>query len=160
RAHSIGESLGEHGDGAIGKIDRRATKTRFVVESSGGAHVMRDVRDVHLQVPAGKAARLCGQAFDIHGVVKVARGFSVDGDDGQAAEVFAAGAVDFADGHRAALCLLRDFGGEVMRKMVLANDDLGVHAEIAGASENFDDATGGRGAAARKPGKLNVDDGA
>ena len=34
-------------------------------------------------------------------------------------------------------------------KMMLANNDFGIHAEIAGAAEDFDDASGGRSAAAR-----------
>ncbi len=43
---------------------------------------------------------------------------------------------------------------------MLANDDFDVDAEIAGAAENFDDASGGRCAAARKAENLDVDDGA
>ena len=47
-----------------------------------------------------------------------------------------------------------------MRQVMLANDDFDVDAEIAGAAENFDDASGGRSAAARKAQDLDVDDGA
>jgi len=43
--------------------------------------------------------------------------------------------------------------------MMLANDDLGVDAEIAGTAENFDDAAGWRCASVRIAEQLHVDDG-
>ena len=53
---------------------------------------MRDVGDVHLQMP-----RAVGAALDVDGVVEIARGFAVDGDDGQMAKIFAALRVGIAD---------------------------------------------------------------
>src|SRR6185369_6744159 len=47
-----------------------------------------------------------------------------------------------------------------MGQLVLADDDLGVDADFAGASENFDDASAGGQAALRKAQQLNVDNGA
>jgi hypothetical protein len=43
---------------------------------------------------------------------------------------------------------------------MFANDDFGIHAEIAGAAKDFDDAAGGRSAAARIAKEFDVDDGA
>jgi len=47
-------------------------------------------------------------------------------------EIFAAGALDLIDGLRATRCFIQNFGGERMREMMLADDDLGINAEIAG----------------------------
>jgi hypothetical protein len=38
---------------------------------------------------------------------------------------------------------VRNFAGKRMRQVVLANDDFRVHAEIARAAEDFDDAADG-----------------
>ncbi len=43
---------------------------------------------------------------------------------------------------------------------MLADDDFDVDAEVAGAAENFDDASDGRSAAARITGELDIDYGA
>ena len=53
-----------------------------------------------------------------------------------------------------------NFAGECVRQMMLANDDLGVHAEIAGAAEDFDDAADGRGSVASVADEFGVDYGA
>jgi len=57
-------------------------------------------------------------------------------------EIFAAGALDLIDGLRATRCFIQNFGGERMREMMLADDDLGINADIAGTPENFDDTAG------------------
>ena len=53
-----------------------------------------------------------------------------------------------------------DFAGKRVRQVVLADDDFGVHAEIAGAAEDFNHAADGRGAFASIADKFGVDDGA
>ena len=64
-----------------------------MVESALGSNVVRHIGDMHLQVPAAVSAM-----FDEDGVVKIARGLSINGDDRQVAEIFAAGALGFAEG--------------------------------------------------------------
>src|SRR5439155_5249919 len=118
-------------------------------------NIVGDVGDVNLQVPAA-----VGTMLDVNGVVEIARGFSIDGDDGQVAEIFAASTLRFADGLCATLGFIKNFCGEDVREMMLANDDLGVDAEIAGTAENFDDAAGRRCASVRITEQLHVDDGA
>jgi hypothetical protein len=108
-----------------------------------------------LQVPATVGAML-----DVNGIVEIARSFAVNGDDGQVAKIFAAGALGFANGLRATLGFVKDFGGEDVREMMLANDDFRVDTEIAGAAENFDDAADWRCASVRITEQLDVDDGA
>src|SRR5260370_1426695 len=116
---------------------------------------MRDIGDVDLQVPAAIGAML-----DVNGVVEIARSLAVNGDDRQVAKVLAAAALGFADGLGTALGFVKDFGGEDMREMMLADDDFGVDAKVARATENFDDAAGRRCAAVGETEQLDVDDGA
>jgi len=58
------------------------------------------------------------------------------------------------------LRFIQNFGGERMREMMLADDDLGVNAEIAGTTENLNDAASRRRATVRITQQLHVDDGA
>ena len=78
RANSVGEFFGQHGHGAIRKIDGSAAQPRLAIERRSAPHVVRDVGDVHLQLPV--AVR---RGADVHGVVEIARRFAVNRDDGQ-----------------------------------------------------------------------------
>src|SRR6202051_3331738 len=114
---------------------------------------MGNVSDVYLKMPAAG-----GAAFAINGVVEIAGGFAVDGDDGEVAKILADCAFCVADGSGAARGFLQNFGGKCVREVMLANDDFDVDAEVAGAAEDFDDASGGRRAATRVAGELDVGD--
>src|SRR5271167_4333858 len=114
---------------------------------------MGDVGDVHLEKPATVIA-----AFNVNGVVEIARGFTIDGDDGQVAEILTARAVRFGKWKGKAGGILEDFRGKGMWKMVLAYDDFGIDAEVAGTPQDFDDATNGSGTAPRIVEEFNVDD--
>ncbi len=95
------ELLRQHGDGAIGEVDAGAAQAGFEIESGVGLNVLGHVGDVDLEFVAGAVGALA----DENGVVEVARGFAVDGDDGQRAEVGAGGRlrrVEMCDG-----CALR-----------------------------------------------------
>src|SRR5579863_124374 len=151
RADAAGKRFGKHGNGAIDEVHGVAAEASFAVERSLGANVVSDVGDVDLQLPAAVAA-----AFDVHGIVEIARGFAVDGDDGEIAEVLAACAVGIGDGKREAFGFLQNILGKNVRKMMLANNDFGVDAEIAGTSKNFDDAAGGRRTAAGKANEFDI----
>ncbi len=155
RTHTIRKGFGKHGDGAIGEVNGSAAQTRFLVERRASSNIVRHVGDVDLQVPTAVSAML-----NVNGVVEIARAFAVDGDDGQVAEIFTAGALGLADGLRATLGFVKNVGGEDMREMVLANDDLGVDAEFTRTAENFDDAASRRCASVWIAEQLDVDDGA
>lgn len=116
---------------------------------------MSDVGDVHLKKPAAVLA-----ALDVNGIVEVTRGFAVNGNNREFAEIFPAGPVVFRNGQGETLGFLQDFVGESVGKMMLANNDLGIHTEIAGAAKDFDDAPGGRCAATRIAKEFDVNDGA
>jgi len=115
---------------------------------------VRDVGDMDLEEPDAVLTTL-----DVNGIVKVARGFAVDGDNGKLAEVFATGAFGFGDRRGETFGFLLDFAREEMREMVFADNDFGVHTEVAGAAENFDDAPARGGATARVAKEFNIDDG-
>ncbi len=97
RANIVGEFFGQHRHSAIGKINGCTAKARFAIESATAANVVRDVCNVNLQMPARAAA------FGVDGVVKIARRFAINCDDGQIAEIAAACENGI---HR----LVRDFG--------------------------------------------------
>ena len=83
QAADIGRKLEwKHGHGAIGKIDAGAAQARLLIERRIRRNVVGHVGDVHLQL---KVSIL--QMLHDHGVVEIARGLSIDGDNGQGAEV-------------------------------------------------------------------------
>ena len=77
-------SLRQHRNRAVGKVDRGSAQARFQIERGSGPNVVADVGDVDLQLPVAVRERL-----DADGVIEVACGLAVDGDDRQAAEVAA-----------------------------------------------------------------------
>ena len=87
---------------------------------------------------------------DEDGVVEVAGGFAVDGDDRQIAEV-AAGGDDFGVEMGDFAGFGEDFVGEDAREMVLADNDLDVDAEVVRMAEDFDDAAAGGAVGVGKP---------
>ena len=104
---------------------------------AAGPHVVAHIGDVDVQRVVA-----VGQAVHPHGVVEIARGFAVDGDDVA------------ARGNRGGLPvrprrstfgiasrLLHDFWRKLMRQVVLADDDLDIDAEIVGVAQNLDHAT-------------------
>jgi hypothetical protein len=110
---------------------------------------------VHLKEPAAIVATL-----DVNGVVEISRSFSVDCDNGKFAKIFAALAIGITDRMSHALTFLKDIGRKGVGQVMLADDDFGVHAEIAGTTDDFNDAAGGSGATATIMKKLGIDDSA
>ena len=77
---------------------------------------------------------------DVDGVIEIAGGFSVDGDDGKTAVVAAVaqfvGVNNIFDGLR----FFDDFGREAVGQVKFADHDLDVDSEVVFFAENFDDA--------------------
>src|SRR6266446_8182479 len=146
--------LRKHRDGAIREVNGGAAETRLPVESVLRSNVVRYIGDVNFEVPAAISAMLY-----VDGVVEIARGLSIDGDDRQVAEILAARTLGFTHGLRATLRFIQNFAGEYMREMMLADDDFGVNAEIAGTPENLDDPAGRGCASLRITQQLHVYDG-
>ena len=96
---------------------------------------MCDVGDVDLQFVVAVL-----ELADVNGVVEIARGFAIDGDDGKLAVVAAVtqfvGGDDVFDGLR----FFDHCGREAVGQVKLADHDLDVDAEVVFFAENFDDA--------------------
>ena len=78
------ESKRQHGDGAIGEIDACAAQARFLIEGRVASYILSDVRDVYLQFVVAAL-----ELPDVDGIVEIAGGFAVNGDDRQGAVVAA-----------------------------------------------------------------------
>ena len=127
-----GEFLRQHGDGAIGKVDAVAAQTGFQIEGGVGLDVFGHVGDVDLELVAA-----VGAIGDENGVIEVAGGFAVDGDDGQAAEIGAAGDYHLGRDARLMRASARTFSGKTRGKLVLANHHLHVDAKVIGRSPSI-----------------------
>jgi hypothetical protein len=125
----------QHGDGAVGEIDAGAAQAGFLIERRIGRHVLGHVGDVDLEFVVAVF-----ELADVDGVVEIAGGFSVDGDDGKIAVVAAVaqcvGGNNIFDGLR----FFDDFGREAVGQVKLADHDLDVDSEVVFFAENFDDA--------------------
>src|SRR5579864_8734135 len=130
-----GEFDGQHGHGAVGKVDRVAAQAGLPVKPRVLGHVVGDIGNVHLQLEVAVV-----QPAHDHGIIKVAGGFAVNGDNGQGAVV--APLLQFAGGndvfHR--LGFLQHLAGEAVRQVMLADDDFHVHAKIVFIAQDFEDA--------------------
>ena len=96
----------------------------------------------------------------MNGVVEIARRLAVNRDDGQAAEITAAHDVGRRDLLLSGARFGEHFVGENMWQVMFADDDLDIHADFAGAAENFDDASDGSEAAFGVARDFHIHDGA
>jgi hypothetical protein len=124
----------KHGDRAVGEVDAGAAEAGFLIECGTGGDVLSDVGDVNLQFEI-----VVGQLADQDRVVEVAGSFSVDGDDGERAEVAAAAEFGRRDGSGNFLGFVQDCGGEMVREVEFADDDFDVDAEVVLAAEDLRD---------------------
>src|SRR5215472_9168395 len=132
-AEVCGEFQRQHRYRAVGKVDAGAAEAGLLVERAAGRDVLPDVGDVHLQLEI-----VGGQHSDEDGSVEVAGCFSVDGDDGQRAEVAAPLEFVSGDGGGNLLCFFQSGRGEVVGEMELADGDFDVDAEVVFAAEDLD----------------------
>jgi len=89
---------------------------------------------VDLEVPVAGGLVMLNQ----DGIVEIASGLAVNGDDGQVAEVAAGGdgfGIETGNGARFG----ENFLGKDAGEMVLADDHLDIDAEVVGMAEDFDD---------------------
>src|SRR3989449_5229866 len=112
---------------------------------------MRHICDVHLELPG--AVR---HPRDIHRVVEVLSRLAVDGNDGQMPEILPRRQVPLADRVRHLACFGQHFVGKLVRQVVLADDDLDVHAELAWPAQDLHHAPGRRHPASRVTSQLDI----
>ena len=112
RAEFVGEAWGKHGDDAIDEVDAVGPFASFLVEGGAGQDVVGNIGDMNSEfdVTSGKFA-------EGNGVVEIAGGIGVDGDDQFGAEVFAAdgvaGEFDGGEGGGFREGVGREGGGEI-----------------------------------------------
>src|SRR5580698_1971547 len=111
-----GEFERQHGHGAVGKIDAGAAQAGFLIKRGTGSHVVSDVGDVDLELEVAIAELAYGD-----GVVEIAGGFAVDGDDREIAEIMAG--ADFNGWGDWLNCFgcFQHFGGKAVRQMEFAD---------------------------------------
>ena len=142
RAESVGEAWGKHGDDAIDEVDAVGPFASFLVEGGAGQDVVGNIGDMNSEfdVTSGKFA-------EGNGVVEIAGGIGVDGDDQFGAEVFAAdgvgGEFDGREGGGFGKGIGRESGGEIE----FSDDGENVDSGVGGSAEAFEDDAFGIGLA-------------
>ena len=134
RAQSVGQHFRQHRDHLRREVDRVAAAARFVIQRGAWTHIVADVGDRDPQAPATAAFFLA-----VHGVVEVARIFTVDGDQRQFAQIDAALLGRFRHllaeiGH-----LLFHLRRPGMRDLMGAQRDVHRHAGAHFIAEDLDD---------------------
>src|SRR5579871_2931605 len=81
--------------------------------------------------------------LDPHGVVEIASGFAVDGDDIEAAEILTPRDFLRRNRSRYRASLRNRLIRKTVRNMMRADQDFDVQAEVAGTAEDLDNAAGG-----------------
>jgi hypothetical protein len=141
-AETVRKAGREHGDDAVDEVNAVGAFAGLVIQFGSGFDVVRDVGDVDtdLHVAVGKFA-------EGYGVVEIAGGIGVDGDDEVAAEIFPADRAvgEFDGGKRFGFgeCFGRESGGEIK----FPDDGEDVDARIGGSAEAFDEEAFGVGSA-------------
>ena len=141
-AEAVRKAGRKHGNDSVDEIDAVGAFAGFVIQFGSRFDVVGDVGDVDtdLHVAVGKFA-------EGDGVVEIAGGIGVDGDDEVAAEIFPADRAvgEFDGGKRFGFG--EGFGRESGGEIKFPNDREDVDAWIGGAAEAFDEEAFGVGSA-------------
>jgi len=112
RAEPVGEAWGKHGDDAVDEVDAVGPFAGLLVEGRAGEDVVGNVSDMNTEFDVTSRKFAEGD-----GVVEIAGGIGVDGDDQFGAEVFAAdgviGEFDGGEGGGFREGVGREGGGEI-----------------------------------------------
>jgi hypothetical protein len=132
-AEAIRKTGREHGDDAVDEIHTVGPFAGLVIQSRAGFHIVGYVGDVNADLDMA-----VGEFPEGDGVVEIAGGVGVDGDDEVAAEIFpSSGAVgEFNGGKRFGFG--EGFGGEGRGQVKFSDDGEDVDAWVGGAAEAFD----------------------
>ncbi len=130
-----GQLHGQHRHGAVREVDAGAPQGGLSVDGAARPDVVADVGDVNVQRETPVL-----QLVHPHGVVEIAGGFAVDGDNRHGAEIASRRQFLFGYGRGNGASLVEDRTREFVRDMMLADHDLDVHAEIIRIAENLDHA--------------------
>ncbi len=112
-APAVRQGLRQHGNDAVGKVDRVAASRGLAVERAIRAHVVGDVGDRHQHAPAAGVLGIVVR-LGVDGVVEVAGIGAVDGDQGKVPQVLAPGLVGRSRGGRFGQNLLGEDIGDAL----------------------------------------------
>jgi hypothetical protein len=141
-AETVRKAGREHGDDTVDEIDAVGAFAGLVIQFGSGFDVVGDVGDVDtdLHVAVGEFAKG-------YGVVEIAGGVGVDGDNEVAAEIFSADrAVGEFDGGKG-FGFGKSFRGKSGGEIKFPDDGEDVDAWIGGSAEAFDEKSFGVGSA-------------
>jgi len=133
-AESVGKAWGKHRNDAVDQIDAVGSFAGFLIEGGAGEDVMGNIGDVNTEfdVTSGKFAK--GD-----GVVEIAGGIRIDGNDKFGAEIFAAdgvvGEFDGREGGGFGKGIGRESGGEIE----FSDNGKNVDAGVGRSAEPFED---------------------
>ena len=135
RAQAVGELFRQHGNHAARKVHAGGPVVGFNVNGRPVFHVMAHVGNGHQQTPAFAAAHLGGLA--VHGVVKIAGVFAVNGDQGHVGQVYALELVGrpncIGQGPRQRQASVAEF----VRHTVFAHCNFNFHAGIVNLAQHL-----------------------
>ena len=141
-AESVGKAWWKHRNDAVDQVDAVGSFAGFLIEGGAGEDVVGNIGDMNteLDVTSGKFAK--GD-----GVVEIAGGIGIDGDDKFGAEIFAAdgvvGEFDGREGGGFGKGIGRESGGEIE----FSDNGKNVDAGVGGSAEAFEDDSLGVGMA-------------
>ena len=156
RAQAIGQFFGQHRNHAARKIDAGGAVVGVNVNRTAGFHVMADICNSDQQTPTLAAPHFGRLAIDR--IIKVARVFTVNGDQRNIGQVNTAQLVSRADrigqGTGQRQCAV----AELMRNAVFSDGDFNFHAGIVKLAQNFRDTPHRLAKQCRRLGQLNHHD--
>ena len=155
-AHAARKFVGEHRNCAIRKVDRRPTQPRLEIKRRSRTNVVAHVRDMDLQLPVAVRQRL-----DVNSIIEVTSRLAIDRYDGKPTEITAPCEFIFL---KTVDCLLRgilslsqNIRRKDMRQMMLADNNLDVHAKGIRRPKHLDNAATCRTPRRRKACNLDID---
>ena len=156
RAQAVGELFRQHRNHPARKIHAGGAVVSVDVDGAAGFHVMAHVGNRDQKTPTLAAPDL--GRFAVHGVVKVAGVFAIDGDQRDVGQIDAAQLVGWAHrvGQRARQrqCLVAEF----VRYAVFAHRDFNFHAGVVDFTQHFSHAADRLAKQRRRRGQLHHHD--
>ena len=146
------ESRSEHRKDAPREVDGRRAAATLVIERGSVAHVVRDVGDMDAQPVS------LGRALDLHRIVEVLGGLSVDRHDSTLTEILAAEQVLFGHFLRIPRRLGEDGLRKARRQTVRSKHDLDVDTGLSEKTDPFFDDPVGHPARVRKGRQADLHD--
>ena len=120
----------QHGNRAVGEVNGRAAQTRLEIDSRSLTHIMRNVGDVHLQLEVA-----CRQPAHRHSIIEIACRLPIDSNNGQCTVIMPMRQLLRRQRSLESFCLLQYLYRKLVRQVVLANNDLNIHAKIVRIAE-------------------------